>query len=102
MAEVGHMEEDKSMEKAVWGIIGTGVLWISLVLSGIAVERLGLTSGILSGVLPGETGTLRAQVMECQNNLKSANQKSDEVMRSKQALEVEVSRLRKAATPAAQ
>ncbi|HXG19943.1 MAG TPA: hypothetical protein VNN62_12840 [Methylomirabilota bacterium] len=100
MAEVGQMEEDKTIEKAVWGIVGTAVLWIGLVLSGIAIERLGLTSGLLSGVLPGETGSLRNQIAECQNNLKSVNQKSDEMMRAKQALEVEVSRLKKAAAPA--
>ena len=97
MAEVVH--EEQSMEKAIWGIVGTAVLWIGLLLSGIALERLGLTSGILSGVLPGETGSLRNQVTECQSDLKDANQAKDEMMRSKQALEVEVAKLKKAATP---
>ena len=99
MAEVVH--EEQSMEKAVWGFVGTAVLWLALLFSGIALERLGLTSGILSGVLPGETGSLRNQVAECQSALQTANQSKDEMMRTKQALEVEISRLKRAAAPAA-
>jgi hypothetical protein len=100
MAEEKHAGEEQSLEKAVWHYVGVGVLWLSLFLSGLASERLGLTSNILTGVLPGETGSLRKQVSECDNNLKTANQTKDEMMRSKQALEVEVSRLKKAATGA--
>lgn len=92
--------DDKALEKAVWHYVGVGVLWIALVLSGIAFERLGLTSAVLSGVLPGEIGSLREHVAECENNLRSVNQERDLIMRSKQALEVEVSRLKRAAASA--
>lgn len=97
MAEAGHAGEDKTIEKAVWHYVGIGVLWAALFLTGMAFERLGLTSNIFSGVFPGETGSLRRQVAECDDALKSANQAKDEMMRSRQALEVEVSRLKKAA-----
>ncbi len=102
MAEVEHVGGEQSLEKAVWHIVGVGVMWLSLFLSGMACERLGLTSFLFSGILPGETGSLRTKLAECDSNLKSTTQTRDEMMRSKQALEVEVSRLKKAATPAAQ
>ena len=102
MAEVGHAAEEQSLEKAVWHYVGVGVLWLSLFLSGLASERLGLTSSMLTGALPGEIGSLRTKGSECENNLKNTNQAKDEMMRSKQALEVEISRLKKSATPAAQ
>ncbi|MBI3757609.1 MAG: hypothetical protein HY267_06500 [Deltaproteobacteria bacterium] len=101
MAEVEHAAEEQSLEKAVWHYVGVGILWLSLFLSGLASERLGLTSSILTGVLPGEIGSLRSKGEECENNLKNTNLAKDEMMRSKQALEVELSRLKKAA-PAAQ
>lgn len=97
MAEVSRAGEDKTIEKAVWHYVGVGVLWIALFLTGMAFERLGLTSNIFTGVFPGETGNLRKQLTECNSALKDANQAKDEMMRTKQALEVEVSRLRKAA-----
>ncbi|MEW6298257.1 MAG: hypothetical protein AB1671_11010 [Thermodesulfobacteriota bacterium] len=97
MADTAKQPDDKALEKAVWHYVGVGVLWIALVLSGIALERLGLTSGLLAGVLPGEVGGLRAQVAECENNLRSVNQERDLIMRSKQALEVEVGKLKRAA-----
>lgn len=90
-------QDDKALEKAVWHYVGVGVLWIALVLSGIALERLGLTSGFLASVLPGEVGGLRTQIAECEHNLRSVNQERDLMMRSKQALEVEVSKLKRAA-----
>jgi hypothetical protein len=96
-AEASNASADKTIEKAVWHYVGVGILWLSLFLTGVAFERLGLTSSILSGVLPGETGSLQTQVAECQNNLRNANQERDLMMRSKQALEVEVGRLKKAA-----
>jgi hypothetical protein len=100
--EVGQASDDKTLEKAVWHYVGVGVLWLSLFLAGVALERLGLTSWILSGVLPGEVGSLRTQVAECDNNLKDVKQDRDLIMRSRQALEVEVGKLKKmtAASPA--
>jgi hypothetical protein len=95
MAEVTQVQDDKTIEKAVWHYVGVGVLWLSLFFSGVAFERLGLTSEILTGVLPGETGALRAQAAECQNKLINANQEKDVMMRTKQALEVEVSKLKR-------
>ena len=53
-----------SVEKTIWGYTGKVVLWLALILSGLALERLGLTSDILSGALPGEVQTLRADVDE--------------------------------------
>ena len=92
--------DSKALEKAVWHYVGVGVLWIALQLTGMAFERLGLTSAVLSGVLPGEIGSLRTHVAECENNLRSVNQERDLMMRSKQALEVEVGRLKRAAASA--
>lgn len=89
--------DDKALEKAVWHYVGVGVLWVALIFSGIALERLGLTTGLLSGVLPGVVGNLRTQVAECESNLRNVNQERDLMMRSKQALEVEVGRLKRAA-----
>jgi hypothetical protein len=97
MAEAGHAGEDKTIEKAVWHYVGVGVLWTSLFLTGMAFERLGLTSNIFAGVFPGETGALRNQAEEYKNKLQTTERSLDEMMRTKQALEVEVSRLRKAA-----
>lgn len=102
MAEVERAGEDTSIEKAVWHYVGVGVLWLALFLTGMAFERLGLTSGIFSGVFPGETGTLRNQAAEYKSKLQTTERALDEMMRSKQALEVEVGKLKKTATPAAQ
>lgn len=101
MAETVQQEE-QSMEKAIWGFVGTAVLWVSLLFSGIALERLGLTSGILSGVLPGETGSLRNQAADLKDKLQTTERSLDEMMRTKQALEVEVSRLKKTVAAAPQ
>ncbi|MBI3245907.1 MAG: hypothetical protein HYZ50_05315 [Deltaproteobacteria bacterium] len=101
MAETVQQEE-QSMEKAIWGLVGTAVLWISLLFSGIALERLGLTSRILSGVLPGETGMLRTQAADLKDKLTTTERSYDEMMRTKQALEVEVSRLKKTVAAAPQ
>ncbi|MGE0682557.1 MAG: hypothetical protein AB7P69_16860 [Candidatus Binatia bacterium] len=97
MAETGHAGEDKTIEKAVWHYVGIGVLWASLFLTGMAFERLGLTSNLLSGIFPGETGMLRNQAEEYKDKMQTTERALDEMMRTKQALEVEVSRLRKAA-----
>jgi hypothetical protein len=104
MANAVHhaSSEEQPLEKVVWGYVGTGVLWISLLLSGIALERLGLTSNILTGVLPGETGTLRAQVTELRRDLGAMKNERDTNKLTEGALRAEVEKLRKqlAAAPA--
>ena len=77
MAEQQQIAEDESLGKLAWGYVGVGVLWIALLLTGIAFERLGLTSSLFSGVLPGEVGSLREQNAEFDNNLKSVTQERD-------------------------
>jgi len=62
--------EGEELSKAVWHYVGVGVLWLSLILTGLALERLGLTSGYFTGVLPGEVGSLRAQNAEYETNLR--------------------------------
>ncbi len=73
--------EDESLSKLTWGYLGVGVLWISLVLTGIAFERLGLTTTLFSGVLPGEVGSLRVQNAEYELNLKTVTQDRDVLSR---------------------
>ena len=46
--------EGEELSKAVWHYVGVGVLWLSLILTGLALERLGLTSNYFTSVLPGE------------------------------------------------
>lgn len=92
-------EKDKTVEKAIWGFIGTALTWLSLFLSGMAVERLGLTSGILSGILPGETGMLRAEAEECQNNFATVKLERDVCKRTEDTLRTEISRLKAQNTP---
>ena len=81
-AEARQSSDDKTIEKAVWHYVGVGVLWMSLLLTGMAFERLGLTSYLLSGVLPGETGSLRAQATECKRDF--AQMKADRDILKKQ------------------
>jgi hypothetical protein len=96
MADTIHNAvEDNSVEKAVWGYVGTAVLWIGLLLAGIAVERLGLTSHILSGVLPGEIGTLRNQVTEMSRDLGVVKLERDNLRQTEGALRAEISKLQR-------
>lgn len=100
---VHNAAEDNSVEKAVWGYVGTAVLWISLLLTGIALERLGLSSGILSGILPGEVGTLRNQVADVSRDLGAVKLERDNLRQTEGALRAEISKLQKqisAASPA--
>ena len=82
----------------MWGYVGTGVLWISLVLTGIAFDRLGLTSNMLTGILPGEVGSLRAQVTECTRDLGTVKNERDTNKLTENALRVEIDKLRKQVT----
>ena len=81
MAEEQQVAEEESLGKLAWGYVGVGVLWLSLVISGIALERLGLTSSVLTSVLPGEVGELRQQNTEFDANLKSVTQERDVLSR---------------------
>lgn len=70
----------EQLKKATWGYIGVGVLWFSLILSGMALERLDLTSGYLTSILPGAANTLRtenAALNEQVSELKDAKQRLD-------------------------
>jgi hypothetical protein len=80
-AEEQQGVEDESLAKLAWGYVGVGVLWLALVLAGIAFERLGLTSTLFSGVLPGEVGSLRLQNAEYELNLKTVTQERDVLSR---------------------
>jgi len=87
--------EEQSLEKTIWGYVGTGVLWISLVLTGLAFERLGLSSNILSGILPGESGALREQVTTCTRDLGAIKNERDTNKLTENALRVEIEKLKK-------
>ncbi len=102
MAEEHQIAEDESLAKLAWGYVGVGVLWLALILSGIAFERLGLTSTLFSGILPGEVGSLRQQNAEFDQNLKSVTQERDVLSRRadtfKRQLDLEKSRSRELQT----
>lgn len=68
MAEEKKAPEGEELSKAVWHYVGVGVLWLSLIFTGLAIERLGLTSGYLTGVIPGEVHMLKNQVAEFEAN----------------------------------
>jgi hypothetical protein len=84
---------DTTVERAVWGFAGTTVLWLSLFFSGVAIERLGLTSGIFSGIFPGEVGSLRTQAAECDKNLGTIKHDRDNLKQTEAALRVEIKKL---------
>ncbi len=74
---MGTGPEEEAVQKAVWGYVGKVVLWIALAFSGLALERLGLTSDILSGVLPGEVQTLRANLAETRKKISATRTERD-------------------------
>jgi len=92
---VQNAPEDTSVEKAVWGYVGTGVLWISLLFTGIAFERLGISSNVLSGILPGEVTTLRSQVTDLSRDLGVVKLERDNLRQTEGALRSEISKLQK-------
>lgn len=98
---VNNAPEDNSVEKAVWSYVGTGVLWISLLFTGIAFERLGISSNILTSVLPGEVNTLRTQVEEQTRNLGSLKLERDNLKQLEGSLRSEISKLKSQVTTAA-
>ena len=75
-----QLSAEEELKKATWGYIGVGVLWLSLIISGMALERLDLTSDVLTGLLPGTVNTLRADnasLNEQVRELKDAKQRLD-------------------------
>jgi hypothetical protein len=101
MADVtNNAPEEQPLEKVIWGYVGTGVLWLSLLLTGLAVERLGLSSNILSGILPGESGALRTQVTTCTRDLGIVKNERDTNKITEGALRVEIEKLKKQAASA--
>ena len=77
MAE--KVREDEKISKVIWRYVGVGVLWISLVLTGLAFERLGLTSDYLTSILPGEVNTLRAKNEELDTQLRAIRDENQRV-----------------------
>jgi hypothetical protein len=93
-SETNQLSDDKTIEKAVWHYVGVGVLWTSLFLTGMAFERLGLTSSILAGILPGETGSLRTQATECQRNFAQMKSERDLLKKQEDTLQAQIKTLR--------
>lgn len=77
MAE--QVREGEELSKAVWKYVGIGVLWIALILTGLAIERLGLTSDYLTGILPGEVNTLREKNEELDKQLRAVKDENQRV-----------------------
>ena len=69
MAEYDKEAAEEMIRKTTWRSLGVGALWLALIFAGIALERLGLASGLLAGILPGEVQTLRQQLNEEQSDL---------------------------------
>lgn len=98
---VNNTPEEQPLEKVIWGYVGTAVLWISLLLTGLALERLGLTANMLSGILPGEVGTLREQVTTCTRDLGVVKNERDTNKLTEGALRNEIDKLKKQVAAAA-
>ena len=88
-------QQDKTLEKAVWRYTGIGILWIALVLSGMALERLGLTTWVLGGILPGQVGSLETQLAECRDNFDKVKFERDITVRTVDTLRVEIDKLQR-------
>jgi hypothetical protein len=101
-SEARQSSDDKTLEKAVWHYVGVGILWLSLLLSGMAFERLGLTSDILAGVLPGETGSLRVQATECRRDFEKMKADRDLLKRQEDTLQAKIRTLEARAAASAQ
>ncbi len=86
---------DSNLSKAVWHYISVGVLWLGLVLTGVAFERLGLTTSYLAGILPGEVNSLRTQVAELEGTNKDLTHDRDRAVKTRNTHEVEVNKLKR-------
>lgn len=74
-----EMTPEELLRKATWYYLGVGILWLALILSGIALERFGFTAGLLAGVLPGEVRALHQQLDEEQSNLSTLTDERDQI-----------------------
>ena len=86
---------DSNLSKAVWHYISVSVLWIGLALTGVAFERLGLTTPYLTGILPGEVNSLKTQVAELEGANKDITHARDRAAKTRNTLEVEVNKLKR-------
>jgi hypothetical protein len=77
--EYDKQAAEEVIRKATWRSIAIGALWFFLIIAGIVFERLGMTTGMLSSVLPGEVGGLRQQINEERNNLSALTIDRDEI-----------------------
>ena len=91
--EINQEVEDKTVEKAIWHYVGVTVLWTSLFLTGMAFERLGLTSSLFSGIFPGEVGSLRTQATECDTNLGKVKLERDLLKRQEDTLRMQIKQM---------
>ena len=62
MAAGKEMTVEEILRRQTWHYVGIGLLWLALIVVGVALERSGMAAGVLAGVLPGEAGALREQV----------------------------------------
>ena len=86
---------DSSLSKAVWHYISVGVLWVGLILTGLAFERLGLTTSYLTGLLPGEVNTLKAQLGEYESMNQNLTHERDQAVKTSDTRALELSKLRR-------
>jgi uncharacterized protein YlxW (UPF0749 family) len=87
--EYDKQAAEAEIRRATWRSIAIGALWIALVVGGIVFERLGVTTGLLSSVLPGEVQALRQQIGEERTSLSSLTSERDKI-------KVQLDQLRKA------
>jgi hypothetical protein len=86
---------DSGLSKAVWHYISVGVLWIGLLFTGVAFERLGLTTSYLTGLLPGEVNTLKTQIAEYESMNQNLTHERDQAVKTSDTRELELSKLRR-------
>jgi len=79
MAEVKQVTDGEELSKAVWHYVGVGVLWLSLIFTGLALERLGLTSDYLTSVIPGEVSGLQAKNAEYETNIRTLKDENQRI-----------------------
>ncbi len=79
MVQKKEMTPEEILRQQTWRYLGIGALWLALILSGIAFERIGLTTGILSSILPGEVTALRRQLKEEETSLAALTKEREEL-----------------------
>jgi uncharacterized protein YdcH (DUF465 family) len=79
-----EMTPEEVLRKQTRRYLAIGLLWLILILVGVALERSGLTSNFLAATLPGEAPALRAKLAEEESQLAALaaeNEKLDEKIR---------------------